>query len=190
MGSTAIRLGIGGTGRMALVRGGRRVTGFEGGVSRPLVWRGGDRARMCSAGIGVVNLSSPLSGTGGKRMSNSRLRFGRHLLGRGGLPVPVLPLVRYFLFLSLPHRHALAVWSLWIFRPLDPMAALRGRGLLGAMIVLVGHLGGGPRPRGRLYARHGEPTRDRCGQQTSTAATTGGYKLVILQELGLVLGNQ
>lgn len=51
--------------------------------------------------------------------------------------------------LILLHRHALTILSLFILEAPRPMAVLRGRRLLEAVTVLVGHLGGGPRPASR-----------------------------------------
>lgn len=70
------------------------------------------------------------------------------------------------------------------------MTALRCRRLLGALTVLVRHLGRGARPWGRLYAGNRKANRKSGGGQAFTAATTGRNEPIVLQELGLVLGDE
>lgn len=138
-----------------------RVPGGQGGISSALMRSVRDGAGEGIAPRELVGLTGSFYWPRGQDMGHIRRWLEICLVC--GLPAVCLALVlRRCILLVLLHRHALAILSLKVLEALGPMAVLRGRGLLRAVTVLVGHLGRGPRsgPRCGLNIGHGRQTSE------------------------------
>lgn len=170
---------------------GRGLAGRKGKVASALVRGGRHRTRLGGTASGqLLALSDPSSRPRGKWVCQIGLCLERRLLCCVlGLCLWLWLLVRYYTCVLL-HCHTLTVLSLNVLEAPRPMAVLRGRRLLAALAVFIGHLGRGPGPRGRLdVGDWGQASKGRR-LQTTAATSSGRYKLVVLQELSLVLGEQ